>query len=295
MNKQLILTVVAVIILSAVTSIICSLLIVNSRSQNSSVNKQNVYDRVLQSGKIRCGYVCYWPGCIKDPNTGKLSGVHVDAMEAIGEKLGLKIEWTEEVGWGSMIEGLQANRYDAVGSGVWANATRGKYASFSTPFYYSGANAYCRVSDHRFDKDLKAINAANIRIATIDGEMSDVIARAQFPKAKRISLPEMASISQAFLAVDTNKADVFFEDPASAYEYERNNPGRLRNIARNKPLRVFGVTIMFKKGETELQGMFDKAVDELVFSGSMDQIIDKYEPKPGQFYYRRANPYKLVE
>ncbi len=268
---------------------------IDSRSVNSPVSKENVYDRVLQSGKIRCGYVIYWPGVIKDPNSGKLSGVHVEAMEAIGEKLGLKIDWAEEVGWGSMIEGLQANRYDVVGSGVWANASRGKYAAFSTPFYYSGANAYCRINDHRFDKDLKAINSADIKIATIDGEMSDVIARAQFPKAKRISLPEMASISQAFLAVDTNKADVFFEDPASAYEYEKNNPGRLRNIARNKPLRVFGVTIMFKKGEVELQGMFDKAIDELVFSGAMDQIIEKYESKPGQFYYRRANPYKLVD
>lgn len=255
--------------------------------------KQSVYDRILKSGKIRCGYVVYWPGCMKDPNTGKLCGVHVDAMEAIGDKLGLKIEWTEEVGWGSMIEGLETDRYDVVGSGVWANATRGKYAGFSTPFYYSGPNTFCRADDHRFDTSLNAINSPSIRIATIDGEMADIIARIQFPKAQRISLPEMANISQGFLEVADNKADVFFEDPASAYEYEKNNPKKLKVIASDKPLRVFGVCIMFRNGETKLQGMFDKAVDELVFSGEMDKLLSKYEPRPGQFFYRRANPYKL--
>ncbi len=192
-----------------------------------------------------------------------------------------------------MIEGLQTDRYDVVGSGVWGNATRGKFASFSSPFYYSGPNPCCRINDNRFDKNLDAINSPQVRLATIDGEMSDIIAREQFPEAKRISLPEMANISQAFLQVADNKADIFFEDPASEYEYEKNNHGKLKVIDRDKPLRVFGVSLMFKKGQTKLQGMFDKAVDELVFSGEMNRILTKYEPRPGQFFYRRAEPYKI--
>jgi polar amino acid transport system substrate-binding protein len=292
-NRDRLLVAVGVIALSVVTSLICCLFI-NSRHTDNSITKQSVYDRILKSGKIRCGYVVYWPGCIKDPNTGKLSGVHVEAMEAIGEKLGLKIVWTEEVGWGSMVEGLQTDRYDVVGSGVWANATRGKYAFFSTPFYYLGPNAYCRANDHRFDSDLKLINSPDVKISTIDGELSEIVARTQFPKAQRISLPDMVSPSQAFLQVTDNKADVFFEDPLSAYAFEKGNPGKIRNIAHDKPLLVFGTAIMFRRGETDLQNMFDKAVDELVFSGGMDHILDKYEPVIGQYYYRRANPYKLA-
>lgn len=286
-----------VILLSAVTSIICSYIIAHryaAQSTHSTTSGQSVYDRILKSGKIRCAYVVYWPGCIKDPNTGKLIGVHVEAMKAIGEKLGLKIEWTEEVGWGSMIEGLQTDRYDLVGSGVWANAARGKYAAFSNPFYYFGPNAYCRANDHRFDKDLQIINSPSVRIATIDGEVPDAIAQTQFPKGQRVSLPDLANVSQAFLAVTSNKADVFFEDPLSAYEFAKNNPGKIRNIAHDKPLRTLGVALMFRRGETEVQGMLDKAVDELVYSGEMDRILDKYEPTLGQYYYRRANPYKLA-
>lgn len=292
-NQKLLLAALGVIALSVITSIICCFLF-NSHRRDNSDTKQSVYDRILKSGKIRCGYVVYWPGCIKDPNTGKLTGVHVDAMEAIGDKLGLKIEWTEEVGWGSMIEGLQTDRYDAVGSGVWATASRGKYAAFCTPFYYLGPNAYCRIDDHRFDNDLKAIDLPTVRLSTIDGEASDIIARTQFPKAQRMSLPDMATVSQAFLQITGNKADVFMEDPLSAYEFEKNNPGKIKNIAHDKPLRVLPTSIMFRNGEPKLQTMFDKAVDELVLSGEMDRILDKYEPVRGQYYYRRANFYKLA-
>jgi len=50
----------------------------------------SVYDRVIQSGKIRCGYCVYNPGCLKDPATGKLSGIGVDALEVVAKNLGLK-------------------------------------------------------------------------------------------------------------------------------------------------------------------------------------------------------------
>src|SRR5438874_1363658 len=84
------------------------------------VSANVVYDRVMSSGVIHCGYVVYPPGLLKDPNTGKLSGVFYDIMESAAKSLQLRLEWTEEVGWGSMIEGLQANRYDMICSPVWA-------------------------------------------------------------------------------------------------------------------------------------------------------------------------------
>src|SRR5438309_6353296 len=65
---------------------------------------QNAYDRVVQSGTLRLGYVPYPPGLIKDPNTKKLTGVFAEVIEEAAKNLGLKVEWAEEVGWGTMIE-----------------------------------------------------------------------------------------------------------------------------------------------------------------------------------------------
>src|SRR3990167_8306945 len=73
----------------------------STRQAGVSGEASSVYDRVINSGQLRCAYVTYPPACVKDPNSGKLSGVFVEAVEALGKNLGLKVQWTEEVGWGS--------------------------------------------------------------------------------------------------------------------------------------------------------------------------------------------------
>src|SRR5579883_2636375 len=68
----------------------------------------STYARVVHSGKLRCAYIVYPPVCIKDPSTGKLSGIAIEALELVAKKLGLSIVWVEEVGPGTMIQGLQS-------------------------------------------------------------------------------------------------------------------------------------------------------------------------------------------
>ena len=77
--------------------------------QNQKV--QTAYERVVETGIIRVGYVPYPPGLIKDPNTKKITGIFAEVLEEAAHNLDLKVEWTEQVGWGTMVEGLKANRY----------------------------------------------------------------------------------------------------------------------------------------------------------------------------------------
>src|SRR5262245_6810925 len=70
-----------------------------------------VMDRVLKSGTIRASYAVAAPLCMKDPNTGQLSGVGVDILNEAGRRLSLKVAWVEETGWGALFEGLNTDRY----------------------------------------------------------------------------------------------------------------------------------------------------------------------------------------
>src|SRR5262245_43590530 len=106
------LAVVGIVILCVVVTLVTNTLAGRGRAGGTSGDE--VYDRVIKAGKIRCGYVVYPPSCIKDPNSGKLSGIVVDTVRSAGESLGLEIDFTEEAAWGSMIEGLQTDRYDLV-------------------------------------------------------------------------------------------------------------------------------------------------------------------------------------
>lgn len=113
----------------------------------------------------------------------------------------LKVEWTEEIAWGTMIEGLLADRYDVAGTPVWDIPSRGKIVGFSIPLYYSGIGAYVRQNDNRFDGKLDSLNSKDVKIATIDGEMAKVIANSQFPDAQHVSLAQISDVSQMLLNV----------------------------------------------------------------------------------------------
>ena len=251
---------------------------------------KNLKSQVLEKGILRCAYPVYAPGVIKDPNTGKMSGIMVEVLEKAAQNMGIKIEWVGEVGWGEMIEWLVTNRCDVVAE-VWANTSRATRVDFSIPIFYSGIGAYVRVDDHRFDKDLNTINDPKVKVSVIDGEMSLLITETDFPKAKRVSLPQLSQISQMLLNVKMKKADVAFVETYQAMEFIKNNPDSLRNVATERPLRVFGNTCMFRQDEYAFKAMLNAALMELINSGFVDSVIRNYEGLPGVLY-RPALPYR---
>jgi ABC-type amino acid transport substrate-binding protein len=230
---------------------------------------------------------------MRDAKTGKLTGTFVETLEHAANDLGWKVVWTEEVGWGAQIEGLLNDRYDIVGSPVWANPTRARLTTLSRPVYYSGIGIYVRKGEKRFLKSTSSMNDPHVRIATIDGETADLIARTQFPKAQRVSLPQLSDISEMFLLVSTGKADVAFAEPYFGSEFLKANPGALMNIAAVAPIKTLGNCYMMKAGELQLKQALDVAVEDLQNSGFVDAVLDRYEPAPNTFY-RVAQPYRVV-
>lgn len=255
--------------------------------------KETTYDRVLASGVIRAGYVVYPPGLIKDPNTQKISGIFAEVLEEAAKNLGLRVEWAEEVGWGTMIEGLKTNRYDMIGSPVWPLAQRAKFAEFTTPVYFGGLAAYVRTDDHRFDGNLAALNQAGVRIATLDGEVTDTVARYDFPKAQPVSSPQSTEIASLLKTVTSGRADVTFVEPFIALEFMRTNPNTLHEPEPGRALRLYPNTYMVLPEQGHFKAMLDSAIEELINSGFVDRVLDKYEPAKGAFY-RRAAPYRTT-
>lgn len=255
--------------------------------------EETLYARVMKQGKIRCGYVVYNPGCLKDPNSGKLSGIGIDTIELVAKNLGLKVEWTEEVGWGTMLEGLQTNRYDMIATPIWTNSNRARLVDFSRSIYFSPVYVWVKSGDKRFNQsNLETLNSPKYVIATVDGETAEVIAAEDFPKAKKLSLTQLSGVEQVLLNVASGKADASFEEPAVALEFLKHNPNTIESISKTKPIRVFPNCWMFKRGQMEFKNMIDTALSQLINSGATEKIIGKYEKHPGTLY-RPALPYEL--
>jgi ABC-type amino acid transport substrate-binding protein len=278
---------VVVVVLSAMSVQSCS-----TTGTGSPVKAESLYDRVMGAGTIRCGYVIYNPGCLKDPNSGKLSGIGIETIEQVAKNLGLKVEWTEEVGWGTMLEGLQTNRYDMIATPIWTNSNRARLVDFSEPLYYSPINVWVKAGDKRFtEQNLNSLNAAKFVIATVDGETAEVIANEDFPLAKKLSLPQLSGVEQVLLNVSTGKADASFEEPAVAKAFLEHNKGSIEAVKMDKPIRVFPNCWMFKRGQMEFKDMIDTALAQLINSGAVEKTISKYEKHKGTLY-RVALPYQ---
>ena len=260
-----------------------------------STAAESVYDRVMRTGTIRCAYASYPPFFQKDPNTGAMTGIFVDLMEGLGQALSLKVDWTEEVASGSVIEGLNSDRYDMYCADMWANGSRARVIDFSIPFSYAVMNAYTRADDARLPADnLAALDDPSVRIVTMDGEMGEIIARQRFPKANRVPLPQNTDYSQLLLAITTGKADVIFLEPTVVAQYEQKNGHKFRNLTPGHPVDLMPNVLAFRRGQPELKAMLDTAMRQMLNNGTIDAIMKKYEPAPGLFL-PVAYPYRTEE
>jgi polar amino acid transport system substrate-binding protein len=266
-------------------SVVLSLFSISAQAADESV-----YERVIASGKIRCGYLIYPPAIIKDPNTGDLSGVFYDVVEEIGHKLSLEIEWAEEAEWSGFINDLKANRFDMMCGTAWQNASRGREANPIDPLYYSGVTTWARKDDTRFNKSVDMLNDPAYRIAVKDGTTTDFLAKSDFPKAQLLSLGDLAAYSDLAVAVNAKKADVTFLEQYVAQLYSVNNPNQIKQVS--EPLRYYGNVMWVKKGQRDFEIMVNTAIEEILNTNFLETTFKKYDVPEGS-YLMPAKPYEV--
>ncbi|MDD5586115.1 MAG: transporter substrate-binding domain-containing protein [Alphaproteobacteria bacterium] len=282
------------VILAIVVALAVSLVTLNyekaPQDNTALLGKESPYDRVMRTRTIRCGYFAWPPFVIKDPNSGKLSGLYVDVAEALGSIMDLKIEWAQELNFGTYLEDLAAGRYDMECSGGWANAKRGQIVFYSRPYAYMPYVALVRPNDRRFDADPALINKPGVKVATMDGETTSILRHLRFPFTQDVSLPQNSPIADVIFNVVSGKADVTFTDTLTASEYLKENPGKLKAIRYNPPLYLIAVSPSLPP-DIRMKQMVDVATDQLLNSGTIDAILKKYETGPGIFL-RAALPFR---
>lgn len=274
MRRRLPLIVVVIVVGSILLGV---QFVISNLQKNSEENRIEFtrLDRILSSAEIRASYLIYPPYFMRDPNSGELSGIFYDVMEEIAALSEINILWVEEVGYEGIFAGLDANRYDVFAGGLWPSTSRAKAGGFSIPVFYSVITAWGRPDESRF-QSTKDFNSPNVRIATIDGAMEDIIAQADFPKAKRESLPQLSPFTQNLLNITSNKADLTFAEPGIIQEFLKSNPNTLKELINGYPLRIFGNSIVVPRSDLQLRNYLNAALRELLFSGRVDKILEKY-------------------
>ena len=246
--------------------------------------KESVFDRVMKTNTLRCGYYVFPPVTKRDPNTGELSGFSVDMMNSIGKQSGLKIEWTEEVTFGNWAPALQADRFDAVCTPMWPEIPMARAAAFSTPMFYAGLSPMVRADNEKLaNAPLDRFNKEDVTFLTQDGNAIDILTREAFPKAKINAMPASMDGPTVLQELITGKADAILLDRNGEIEYNRNNPVKLKLVAKDQPVKLQAFVLVMRRDEMTLKDFLDNAIRELQNSGSLDRMLTKWESEPDTF------------
>jgi len=258
-------TLLAIILLAVVVVVIVLLTGKNKPADEVGVPQES----------IRAGYIIY-PPLMERSGNGDLSGVSYDIVQAIGEEMGVQIDWTEEVGWGTALEGLNTNRYDVLGTQMWPNEAREKVATFSNAPMNSVLYPYVKAGENRFSGDnLEALNSSEVRISAVDGELAVFIAQEDYPEAQLNTLPQLASYAEVFLNVVQDKADVSFNEPSAAEDFLASQPNTIERLG-DTPVRSFGNSFAFSKDDGELLSDWNQALRKLMRDGTIESILEKH-------------------
>ena len=237
-----------------------------------------VYGRVMRTGILRCGYIAWQPFIMKEPNTGKLSGLSYDFFEALGKTLGIKIEWQQEVLVGQQVTDLNLGKIDAV-CGDWPlNSVTAKYVDYTAPFVFMPMYLYEKRDGKTFN-GMSDINDPAVSISAMDGDISLMVAEEKFPNAKKVTIPDNADPTLINVNVAQGKADLVANDPFSLSYYNANNKVKLVPVLSAQPLIVLKTGGSVKKGEVDFVRMLNEGIEMLIASGGADAILDKYDPE----------------
>lgn len=241
---------------------------------------------IKTSGVLRVGIdPTYAPNEYKLGNT--IVGFDVDLINAVAQKLGLSVKFTEST-FDNIIPGITGAtpKYDIGVASFTDNKEREKQVDFVT--YYSAGSQWAAKAGSKIDPD----NACGLKVAVQTGTVQDnddVPARSktcQKAGKKALVVQRYDKQDDATTAVALGKADALIADsPVTSYGVKQSK-GKLALVGKIYDAAPYGYPM--KKG-TGLPAAIQKAVQALIDDGTYDKICKKWLLSAGEIKTSQLN------
>jgi His/Glu/Gln/Arg/opine family amino acid ABC transporter permease subunit len=224
-------------------------------------------DVIKSAGVLRVGTEgVYPPYSFHDARQGgQLAGYDVDVARAVGEKLGVRVEFVE-TSWDSMFAALEANRFDIVANEVTITDERNAKYDLSQPYSIAEGVIVTRADDNSVKSlaDLKGKRAAQNPTSNWATVARDAGAQ----------IESVDGFAQAISVLNDGRVDVVVNDSLSVLAYRAERP--------DAPIKVAGTTgerseqAFAARKDSGLLPELNKAVEEVRAEGTLTAISKKY-------------------
>jgi cystine transport system substrate-binding protein len=232
----------------------------------TGAHAQSELDQVKKAGVFKVGTEGTYAPFTYHDKSGALVGFDVEIAQAIAAKLGVKVEFVEGQ-WDGLIAGLDANRYDSVINEVGITQARKAKYDFSNPYIASKAVLIVRGDNAQvktFD-DLKGRKAAQTLTSNFGALATKYGAE----------LVGADSFDQTVSLLIDGRADATINDSLSFLDFKKHKPdANVKIVAQQENADFSGVIV--RKGEPQLLGAINKALDDIKADGVYKKISDKY-------------------
>ena len=227
---------------------------------------ESTWAKVESTGVLTVGTEgTYSPYSFHDSDD-KLTGYDVEIVEALGEKLGVKIEWTESK-WDGLIAGLDAEQYDVVADQITITDERKEKYLFSDPYTYVFGVVVTR-DDYDEIKKFEDLDGKNVALTSSSNW-------AQLSESYGATIVPTNGFSESIQLVLQDRADATVNDNVTYLDYMKQQPDAKVKVAAQAD-EINESAILIRQGDEEIQAKINEALAELVSEGKISEISQKY-------------------
>jgi cyclohexadienyl dehydratase len=160
------------------------LLLLPARAQDRpDASRGSHLNRILDAGTLRVGTTGDFPPITsRDPDSKSYVGYDIDAAGELAKDLGVKLQFVP-ADWKTLVNGIVADKYDIVMSGVSMSVERAKVGGFTQPYMEFSTVPVLRKSNAGRFKTWADIDQKGVTVATTLGTVFDGQAREFFKVA----------------------------------------------------------------------------------------------------------------
>jgi len=266
--------------IAAIAIIIAGVSLVKVQNTNTVQNsKVDTLEKIKQTGELSACYVPFATSIIKDPDTGKLSGHSVEAIEYIANQINAKVNYVEST-WGNIVADVASGRCDM--SLYYFNLVPRAYTlAFTESLNFEGTTALVKTSDSRFNnvKDVMDFDKAEYTVVVANGEAGHIFVKDNFKKAKIEVIDVEAGDALGFLtAVSTGRADVGIVSAEGGNDFNKKHP-ELRNVFAKNPFSLNPIGYAVRQDDLKFLNFLNNSLSMMEVKGLTRQFEKKYDAK----------------
>lgn len=231
-------------------------------TSTSDSGGENHLQSLRDKGTITVGFAGEAPYSFEE--NGQLTGATVALHREIFGKLGIKTVEGVNADFGSLIPGLQANRFDAVSAGMSILPKRCEQAAFSSPEFNYTTALMVPAGNPKNLTDMESVVASGAKLTTMTGAVES-----DYADKLGIAATQVASPQDGMDAVTSGRADVFALTAISLNWMKNENPDAAVEVTPSfvavidgKPQVGAGATV-FRTNDTELLAAYNEELAKI--------------------------------